>query len=254
MGVLRTIESKIEGLVEGVFSRAFRSELQPVEIARKLAREMDAHKTASVSRVYVPNEYTVWLSSPDHERFVSYESALTQELSAYLLEHARRSSYDLLTRPKVKLAADERLSESEFGIQARLVKVATGHAENASQGEEGQTRVYSALPAEPARAETSEPPPPPRRTAILVLPDRRLALDESAPTVLGRSRQADCVLADPNVSRRHAELRFDGAEWTINDLGSTNGIKINGRRVEGGRLADGDAVTIGTTEATFELD
>ena len=99
--VLRNLESRIEGLVEGVFSRAFSSEVQPVELARKLAKEMDAHKTASMQRVYVPNEYTVFLSKPDRSKLEGYERSLEQELSGYLLEHARRRSYDLLTRPAV---------------------------------------------------------------------------------------------------------------------------------------------------------
>ena len=92
-----------------MFSRAFSSGVQPVEIARKLAKEMDAHKTASVSRVYVPNEYTVWLAPADYERFKDYETSLAQELSGHLLEHARRNEYDLLTRPVVGLDQDERL-------------------------------------------------------------------------------------------------------------------------------------------------
>ena len=101
MSVLRNLEARIEGLVEGVFSRAFSSQVQPVEIARKLAKEMDSHSTASVSQTYAPNQYTVWLSPDDHERLEGYERSLAQELSAYLLEHARRQDYALLTRPEV---------------------------------------------------------------------------------------------------------------------------------------------------------
>src|SRR5207247_5196923 len=89
MSVLKSLESKIAGLVEGAFGRAFRSELRPVEIARKLAREMEEHKVVSVSKVYAPNEYNVYVSSEDHERFADYEDALVKELSGYLLEHAR---------------------------------------------------------------------------------------------------------------------------------------------------------------------
>src|SRR3954463_5603869 len=111
-----------EGLVEGVFSRAFSSEVQPVELARKLAKEMDAHKTASVSRIYAPNEYTVHLSEQDRGKLEGYERSLEQELSGYLLEHARRRSYDLLTRPAVEFKTDERLRLGGFGIQTRLVK------------------------------------------------------------------------------------------------------------------------------------
>ena len=96
MPVLRSIESKIEGLFEGVFGRAFRTHVQPVELARKLVKEMDDHRNVSVSRVYVPNEYTVYLSPTDREQFDGYEDALTGELQEYLAEHARREQYALL--------------------------------------------------------------------------------------------------------------------------------------------------------------
>ena len=126
MSLFRNFEARIEGLVEGVFSRAFSSEVQPVELARKLAKEMDSHQTASVSRVYVPNEYTVHLSTKDRETLAGYERSLEQELSCYLLEHARARGYDLLTRPEVKFNTDDRLRLGEFGIQTRLVKPPAG--------------------------------------------------------------------------------------------------------------------------------
>src|SRR3712207_1240542 len=109
MSVLKSLESKLAGLVEGTFSRAFKSEVRPVEIARKLARELDAHKVVSVSRTYVPNEYTVWLSSRDREQFRGYEDDLRDELSAYLLEHARRERVAFMTRPEISFETDERL-------------------------------------------------------------------------------------------------------------------------------------------------
>src|SRR4029450_3829148 len=122
MSVLRNLEARIEGLVEGVFSRAFSSQVQPVEIARKLAKEMDAHRTASVSQVYVPNQYMGFLSRQDHGRLEGYERSLEQELSSYLLEHARRRDYALLTRPEVSLETDDRLRLGEFGVQTRVGK------------------------------------------------------------------------------------------------------------------------------------
>ena len=135
-----------------MFSRAFSSGVQPVEIARKLAKEMDAHKTASVSRVYVPNEYTVWLAAEDYERFKDYETSLAQELSAHLLEHARRHEYDLLTRPVVGLDQDDRLRLGEFGIQTRLVRPPQRQGAEPTQGEQGHTMVYSATQAEKAKS------------------------------------------------------------------------------------------------------
>src|SRR6201999_4631316 len=120
MSVLRSIESKIAGLVEGTFSRAFRSEVRPVEIARKLAREMEEHRTLSLSRTYVPNEYRVFLSPRDRERFADYEGALAEELTGYLLEHARRERLVLLTRPTVEFETDDRLGLGGFGSQPRM--------------------------------------------------------------------------------------------------------------------------------------
>jgi len=254
ISVLRNLEQRIENLVEGVFSRAFSSQVQPVELARKLAKEMDAHRTASVSRVYVPNQYTVWLSTEDRQRLEGYERSLVEELSGYLLEHARRHDYALLTRPEVKLETDERLRLGEFGIQTRLVKPPARQGEEPSQGEEGHTMVYSAPPKQ-SRKERRRPAGHLTETrAIVTVDDRRYVLDGPV-AVIGRAHGCDCVLADPNVSREHAELRRGSTgDWQIVDLGSTNGVKINGRRVDRSRLSPGDEVTLGTTRFTFDIE
>ena len=144
VGVLRTVESKLEGLVEGVFNRAFRARVQPVELARRLAKEMESYKAVSVSRTYVPNEYIVFLSREDRRQFEGYEPALLEELASHLLEHAAREGLALLTRPKVSFETDKRLRMGEFGIQARLVKPPESDEEEASQGDLGATMVYSA--------------------------------------------------------------------------------------------------------------
>ncbi len=237
-----------------MFSRAFSSEVQPVELARKLAKEMDAHKSAGVARVYVPNEYTVYLSGKDRTRLEGYERSLEQELSGYLLEHARRRSYDLLTRPTVAFETDERLRLGEFGIQTRLVKPPAHEGEAPIQGEEGHTMVYSAVRDAPAPAQGPSHRAEVTTRAVVTVDDRRYVLD-SARATIGRSRDADCVLRDPNVSRHHAELRRGAAgEWTIADLGSTNGVKVNGRRVGSTRLKSGDKVTVGTTTFQFDIE
>jgi len=229
--------------------------VQPVELARKLAKEMDSHKTAGVARVYVPNEYTVYLSGKDRSRLEGYERSLEQELSGYLLEHARRRSYDLLTRPAVAFETDERLRLGEFGIQTRLVKPSAHEGEPPRQGEEGHTMVYSAVRDAP-RQEAEAPSHRAEVTtrAVVTVDDRRYVLDAARSTV-GRSRDADCVVRDPNVSRHHAELRRSpSGDWTIVDLGSTNGIKVNGRRVASTRLKSGDEVTLGTTTFRFDIE
>jgi hypothetical protein len=255
MSVLRSLEEKIAGLVEGTFSRAFRSEVRPVEIARKLAREMEDHKSLSVSRTYVPNEYRVFLSPRDRARFSDYEDALATELAGYLLEHARRERLALLSRPVIEFETDERLGLGEFGIQTRLVQPPQDEGQDPQaipDADAGRTMVYSAAGrvAEPleerARARA--------QSALLLLDGNRIVVGPSGAT-LGRSRQCDVVLNDPNVSRQHAEIRPRGGSWVLNDLGSTNGSSLNGRRVAGPEvLKPGDEIEIGTSAIRFELE
>jgi pSer/pThr/pTyr-binding forkhead associated (FHA) protein len=251
MGALRTLETKLEGLVEGVFNRAFRARVQPVELARRLAKEMDSYKTVSVSRTYVPNEYIVFLSRDDRRQFENYEQALQDELSQHLLEHAGREGLSLLTRPQVRFETDQRLRMGEFGIQPRLVKPPQAEHEEGSQGEMGATMVYSAAKARELREEVS--PSKPLTRALLTLDGKTFVIDRPR-TVIGRSQRADFVLDDPNVSRRHCEIEQQADGWHLVDLESTNGVSVNGRRVRSARLSPGDEITIGTSALRFDVD
>ncbi|MBV8955033.1 MAG: FHA domain-containing protein [Solirubrobacterales bacterium] len=252
MSVLRSIESKIAGLVEGTFSRAFRSEVRPVEIARKLAREMEDHKSFSVSRTYVPNQYRVFLSPRDRERFAAYEEALATELGGYLLEHARRERLAMLSRPLIEFETDERLGLGEFGIQTRVVQPEQEAAREPESDPMGRTMIYSnaGRVAEPleerARAR--------QQTALLLIEGRRMVVGPAGVS-LGRSRQCDVVIDDPNISRQHAEIRPRGGSWVLTDLGSTNGSSINGRRIDQPEvIKPGDEIELGTSVLTFELE
>jgi hypothetical protein len=255
VNVLRSIEHRIESLVEGVFGRAFRAHVQPVELARKLAKEMDDHKSVSISRVYVPNEYVLFLSPSDREQFASYEESLLTELSDYLSEHARREGYALLSTPRVLLEEDADLTLGEFGIATRMVQPQRAKEAPAPAGPvEGGTRIYQAAPV---ATEAVTPEDAERlglahdvRAALRFAGTRRELANESV--VLGRSRECDITLDDPNVSRRHAEIRReDGAYWIV-DLNSTNGVEVNGERVDRARLANADTIVIGKTELKFE--
>lgn len=254
MNLLKSFENTIARLVEGSFGRAFRSEVRPMELARKLAREMDSHRTVSVSRVYVPNEYVVWLSPRDRARYEGVEEEVIDELCAYLLEHARREELILPSPPHVSFETDERLSLGEFGIQARLVR-GDGHSASARGREEpedahGQTMIYStsARVAEPVRAAQQRPP-----RALLSVGGRRM-LVPPAGGVVGRSRDCDVVLADSGVSRHHARLHPGVEGWEVEDLGSTNGVLLNGVQVRGSRpLHAGDVLELGSTEMVFEV-
>lgn len=134
MSVLRTIEQKIEGLFEGVFGRAFRTHVQPVELARKLTKEMDDHRMVSVSRTYAPNEFTLFLSTGDRTQFADYEPSLVLELQDFLGEHARREGYVLLSPPTVTIDTDRDLPLGHFGIATRMVQ--TARAERPRRGAE----------------------------------------------------------------------------------------------------------------------
>jgi FhaA, N-terminal domain/FHA domain len=252
MSVLRNIEHKIEGLFEGVFGRAFRTHVQPVELARKLVKEMEDHRVISVSRVYAPNEYTVYLAPSDREQFASYEDSLRSELQDYLAENARRERYELLSPPVVKLETDDDLEMGEFGIATRMVQgPAPQPGEPPSQPEPAETMVYR-KPVE-TEAVSAEELGLGRETVSLTVNGTKHELDEGNATI-GRSKDCDIQVPDPNVSRRHAEIRQEGAAYWIVDLDSTNGMEVNGRRQKRAKLRQGDRITLGSTELVFRRD
>jgi FhaA, N-terminal domain/FHA domain len=255
MSVLRSIEHRIESIVEGVFGRAFRTHVQPVELARKLAKEMDEAKSVSVSRVYVPNEYTVYLCPSDRDQFSSYEDSLRTELADYLSEHARREGYALLSTPRVLFEEDDDLSVGEFGIATRMVQPdrprAPAPPDVVPQPAPSQTKIYHPPATEAVSPELAEEEDLARATPAVLVAGTRHELDDRA-LVIGRSRDCDISVDDPNVSRRHAEIRHeDGAYW-IADLGSTNGVLLNGKRVERAKLEPDDEILLGTTVVRFE--
>lgn len=260
MNLFKSVETTIASLVEGAFGRVFRSEVRPMELARKLAREMDEHRTVSVSRVYVPNEYSVWLSPEDRARYEGVEHEVIEELAAYLLEHARREELILASNPVIVFHTDEALSLGEFGIQARLVR----HEDHSGgvpppappapveSEQHGKTMIYSTSarvggPVEAAHARRAAP------RALLAVGGRRLLVPPGG-AVVGRSRDCEIVLDDVGISRRHAQLSPSRDGWTVEDLGSTNGVAVNGRDIRGAQpLHPGDRIELGSTEVVFEL-
>ncbi|MGB1802762.1 MAG: FhaA domain-containing protein [Miltoncostaeaceae bacterium] len=276
---LRNIEQKIEGVVEKTFGRMFRSTLQPVELARRLAREMEDHKTVSVSRVYVPNQYTVYLSPADRRQFSSYESALVLELGSYLEAHARSEGLSLLSMPRIRLETDSDLRPGEFGIACRMVDPGRPgtDAPAAAPAADASPAAEVAAPAdEPAPEEPPAPSDPLPNEALAAVSGTQVLSPEQARaaglvreqvtlyvsgqpfritqkvTTMGRSRDCDIVVPDPNVSRVHAEVRHEGLEYVLVDLGSTNGLEVNGRRVLRHSLRDGDRVSLGGADVAVE--
>lgn len=213
---LHGFERRLEALVEGVFSRAFRSGLQPVEVGRRLAREMDNRRTVGVHGLIAPNRFTVRLSEADRERFGAFEEALARELAEAARAHAREEGYGLLGRVTVTLAADPGLNNGQLGVTGDIA---------ADPGGPIGTLV------------TSE--------------GRRIAITDQ-PVVIGRLSTCDIPLGDPQVSRRHAEVRRDPEGFAVFDLGSTNGTVVNGSPVRERRLSDGDELRIGSATIRFE--
>jgi Protein of unknown function (DUF3662)/Inner membrane component of T3SS, cytoplasmic domain len=276
MSLLRTLETKLEGLVEGAFGRVFRSEVRPIELARKLVREMDEHRVPSVSRVYAPHEYDIWLSPADRGRYEGIEGEVIDELGAYLLEHARREQLVLSARPSIEFHTDESLELGEFGIETHPPRLDgdepeqyeeppapargggspresdwLGEAHAEEEQSSGHTMIYSG--SRRLREPLEQSPRRRDQGALLLVEGQRIVLASSG-AVLGRSRECDVVLKDSGVSRRHAEIRPAPGGWTIADLGSTNGVRLRGRPVSGiEQLRDGDKVELGSTEIVFEL-
>ncbi|HUB75525.1 MAG TPA: DUF3662 and FHA domain-containing protein [Solirubrobacteraceae bacterium] len=231
MSVLRNLEDKIAGLVEGAFGRAFRSEIRPVELARRLAREMDRHRRPSLSSTYVPNEYVVWLSPADRRALAPIEEGLVEELAAYLLEHARAERLALVSHPRVELRTDARLALGECGIEANLVGREPPQGEIVARRGEGSRAGQAYLAIDGARTPIA-----------------------ARGLVIGRSPDADVVLSSTDVSRRHAEIVPDAGGWVLVDLDSTNGVRLNGRSVGVPTLlTDGDVIEIGPNELLFEV-
>ena len=254
--MLRGIEQRLERIFEGVFGRAFRTNVQPVELARKLAKEMDEHRSTSVTRVYVPNEYTIYLSPGDREQFEGYENSLVSELEEYLSEHAARENYALLTPPRILFETDEDLGVGEFGIATRMAQYGKRGDEEGAPAPEipapGATMVYKPR-TQPTEAVAADDLGVEREVAVLQWSGERWVLEKQR-SVLGRSRDADVRIEDPNVSRRHAEIVQEGSTYWLVDLGSTNGTEVDGRRVQRVRLADGSRFTIGETTVTFSTE
>jgi hypothetical protein len=204
-----------------------------------------------VTRIYVPNEYTIYLSDADRKQFEGYENSLVSELEEYLAEHATRENYALLTPPSVIFETDEDLGVGEFGIATRMAQ----HERSGDEPEEvaaGATMIYKPR-TQPTESVSIEELGVERTVGVLTWAGRRRILDKNR-AVLGRSREVDVQIEDPNVSRRHAEVVQQGSTWWVIDLGSTNGVEVDGRRVQRAKLEDGTSFVIGETTVTFTTE
>jgi hypothetical protein len=227
---LRDFERRLGGLVEGLFSKTFRSGLQPVEIAKRLVREMEDGRQVGVNEVWAPNRFEISLSFEDAPRFRQMETALVSELKEVVRETAAERGWGLVGPPEVEFFVDETLRKGDLSCDSSMI--------------EGEDQVA------PVAASAS-------RAAKLVIHEEGSAREvpvDSGVLTIGRLPDCDVVLKDKGASRRHAQLRVDDDVVTLTDLGSTNGTRLNGQQVQTRVLQDGDKITVGTTVLEFRRE
>lgn len=222
MPILRDFERRLGNLVEGFFATTLRSGLQPVELAKRLMREMDANRTVGVREMWAPNRFVFSLSGPDAERFEQAEQALVTELKQVVRETAAEHGWGLVGPPEIEFEVDETLGKGRFGCVASFV--------------EGEDEL---------------PPQPAAGNPTLIMPDGRAIGLAKASITLGRLPECDVVVDDAGASRQHARIRRTESGFVITDLGSTNGTLVNGRQAPEQELRDGDTITIGETDIAF---
>ncbi|MCW2758185.1 MAG: fhaA [Nocardioidaceae bacterium] len=233
MGGLRRFEDRLEQLISGAFARTFRSAVQPVEISAALNREVDnSAQILSRDRRLVPNKFHVELSGTDVERLDALGPALISELTGQLREHAAQQSYVFTGPVMIELESSDELTTGRFRVRSQSISTVSS-----ASGDPSDTQVR-------------------RAAAVLEVNGKRHPL-VSPGLVIGRGNEADLRITDPGVSRRHAEIRVDAygdpPRISVHDLGSTNGISVNGKKVESAVLADGAQIHIGTTTMTVNL-
>lgn len=266
MGVLKRFEQRLEGLVNGTFAKVFKSEVQPVEIAGALQRECDNNATIwNRERTVVPNDFIVELSAPDYERLSPYAGQLGDELSGMVRDYAKQQRYTFMGPIKVHLEKAEDLDTGLYRVRSRTLASSTSQQHPPSAGPQGPGGAgQGGYPPRPSSAPPVPSGPPPyapgptgpagpmpgaeTRRWIEINGNRHQI---SRPTlVLGRSTEADVRIDDPGVSRRHCEIRT-GNPPSIQDLGSTNGIVVDGQHTTRATLRDGSRIVVGSTTIIY---
>jgi hypothetical protein len=250
VGVLQTFERRLGGLVEGAFARVFKGEVQPAEIASALQRESDDRKeVVARGRVLAPNAYVVELGDRDYRRLEEWAEPLGEELAAMVKEHAAESGYSFVGPVEVGFEHRKDISTGVFRIRSSM-----------NAGDDAPAAAPAA-PAKPKRPAAGSPTPPPagaypqRPRLLLAVGDEESAYFLThAVTVIGRASECDLRIEDSGVSRKHAEVRYSDGRVGIVDLGSTNGILVNGKPAERVELKDGDRIDIGHTTLIFRRD
>ncbi|MCX4959364.1 FhaA domain-containing protein [Streptomyces virginiae] len=274
MGVLKRFEQRLEGLVNGTFAKVFKSEVQPVEIAGALQRECDNNATIwNRERTVVPNDFIVELSAGDYDRLSPYSGQLGDELAGLVRDYAKQQRYSFMGPIKVHLEKADDLDTGLYRVRSRTLASSTSQPQAPQGGQQGGQAAPGGYGYPPVAAPPMPSAPPPggpgaRRPAPGVPAGPAPAAGPGGPRrhwieingtrhqisrstlVLGRSTEADVRIDDPGVSRRHCEIRT-GTPSTIQDLGSTNGIVVDGQHTTRATLRDGSRIVVGSTTIIY---
>lgn len=256
MNLLKELEKKLERIFEGFFTRSFRAGVQPIELAKKLIREMEEKKVLGVNQVYSPNRFQLKVSPEDKEDLADWEAVLVRELEGLLIAQAKEQGYKLITRPEIEVLADDKLALGEVAIESHLSSDDVALNENDPEAVDPlDNNRRSGQPSAPSQTRIISPV-----EGGILHPDMSLIVVEGSGevfpltlevTTLGRSASNDIAIKDPNVSRHHAEILRQGDKCILSDLDSTNGTKVNGKRINRHTLKDGDDITLGHTDLSF---
>lgn len=253
MGLFSGLEGSLEKYIEGFFKDKVSGRVQPADIAKKLAREMRDHKRVSISSIYVPNEYTIFLHHTDWESISAFSGALSGELQDYISQKATEKKYSLAGRPLIKFIADGNIAAGNIMVESNFSEAPPEEEKSdAACVPLEHTQYFTLVKDKPL------PDAPPLVYAQIRVEsgperDKVFNLNKNS-TVIGRRESCDIVLSDDSISRRHARLDRRLGVYTIHDLGSTNGIKVNGDRITARVLKSGDVLTLGATVCTFKVE
>lgn len=286
MSILSDFEDRVSGAIEGVFAGVFRAPVQPAELARACAKEMDRRRKLGVGKVYAPTLYSVLLSPADGDQLGGFADTLAGELSTYLTGYARERDYELSARPVVRFLIDDELRLGRYVVIGELLSPdeiaaelgSTADQEEALYAEQHEPAAAVSAPAKPATAVAAYSPIPhapvaqpiaapaffdaeahatdeiPAGSAMATVTVPGVAHDivlSADRMVIGRLKACDICLGDANASRQHAAIEREGTGWALVDLGSTNGTLVNGERADRVRLRDGDVITVGVSELVY---
>jgi len=254
MRVFSGLEGSLEKYIEGFFKEKFGGRVQPVEIAKMLAREMRDYRRVSISKIYVPNEYTVYLNPIDWENVSDFATMLSKELSEYVSQKAGEKKYTLAGLPSVILDQDENLAPGSIRIQSGFSETPSEDEGQPLAGKEPIEHTQRFFPVK----ESIRPGTLPSFGSCLRVdegPDQGKTFSIGAPPIIiGRRQDCDIVLSDTSISRSHARLDLYQGRYVITDLGSTNGVIVNNVLVKTKALDSGDVIILGTTVCTFKVE